>query len=675
MNQFIEMDSSILFVNKNDLVNLSEAEKLFSSALEKIEANTINSRKIARDLLRKAVSIEPQNVKYRITLARQLEESFALSAASEYKKILKIDSSIVDAWIGLAKLREREFSEYHNSKNKVEGGIFFNLEEFAQQDFQEALHYYKSALKYDPNNFEVNFRLAMLYEENDDPLTALKYAEKLIENSSEDYRIPLLLGLLYYKTSRMEKSLTAYQSALMFMNPEERADYKFNSVKALLEPVIGEHYEILLTNELKEVFSDYWKINDPLYLTEYNERLLEHYSRLAQANFRFGRNFSGKKGWLSDRGETLLRYGFPNSHIRLRPDLDFAGRGVQINVKTEIWYYDDKVLGFIDPYSSGEYSFSYPSSIGFVSQFEGNTYEFIQLYRKENHEDYEPKFDGKIIKAPSYVIQFKNLDNSKSKYTDVYFIYSLFKEKDYDAVDNYNHRLGIFYFDSYFQPIYEKRSRINDLILKPNVTAISNKSLLMNTFYLPLPPDTGNISFEIIRDKDKAVAVNRGKIKINDFSGSTLSISDIVLADSISFDYDSPTAIKRKEMNIYPKPYRTNRITENAVIYYEVYNLKLDQQNLTYFKQDLILQKLEEAESKFSIASIAQNFLDLFGITKSGNKVIISTDIQSYSQHPQIYFELDLSGYEPGNYLLSIKITDERTGKAVSNSFNLKLVR
>ncbi len=675
INQIIANNSLIFTLNDGNLIDLSKAEKLYISALEKIEANTVNSRKIARDLLRKAISIEPQNIEYRLTLAKLLEESFAFSAASEYKRILKIDSSVVDAWLGLAKLKDREFSEYHNSKNKVDGGISFNLEEYAQEDFQESLHYYKSALHYDPENFEANFRLALMYDENDDPRTAIKFAEKLTVNSSDDYRVPLLLGMLYYKTSMMKKSYTVYQNAMMLMTTDERADFKFNSVKVLLQPVIGEHYENLSTGEMREVFSDYWRINDPLYLTEYNERLLEHYSRLTQANLRFGRKSSEKPGWLSDRGETLLRYGLPKTRIRLRPDLDFAGHGVQLNVKTEIWYYDDKVLGFIDPYSSGEYSFSYPSSIGFVSQFEGNTYEFIQTYRKEKHEDYKPKFEGKVIDAPSYLVQFKNLDNKDARLTDTYFIYSLLQENKDDAIEYYNHQLGIFYFGNHFQPIYEKRTHVSNLRIKKNLTDISGKNVLMSVSYLKLIPHTGNISLEIIRERDKAVAVNRGKIKIKDFSGSSLSMSDIVLADSISSSPEETASIKRKDLLIHPKPFRINRITENAVIYYEVYNLKFDRQNLTHFKQDLILQRLDEAESKVTLASIAQNFLNIFGASKSSEKITVSSEIQSTSRHPQIYFELDMSRYEPGNYLLSINITDEQTGQTVSNSINLELIK
>jgi GWxTD domain-containing protein len=55
----------------------------------------------------------------------------------------------------------------------------------------------------------------------------------------------------------------------------------------------------------------YWRARDPLYLTERNEREAEHAARVALAELLFGEPQRGVRGWETDRGQILIRYGRP----------------------------------------------------------------------------------------------------------------------------------------------------------------------------------------------------------------------------------------------------------------------------------------------------------------------------------------------------------------------------
>ena len=50
----------------------------------------------------------------------------------------------------------------------------------------------------------------------------------------------------------------------------------------------------------------FWRRQDPLFLTEFNERRMEHYGRVAYANLRFSRPSKGIEGWRTDMGRAYI---------------------------------------------------------------------------------------------------------------------------------------------------------------------------------------------------------------------------------------------------------------------------------------------------------------------------------------------------------------------------------
>ena len=80
---------------------------------------------------------------------------------------------------------------------------------------------------------------------------------------------------------------------------------------ALEYKVDGINQMILSREDLGEQV--YWRMGDPLYLTEANERHLEHMSRVAYADLRFAEPSVGLRGWNTERGVTYIRYGPPET--------------------------------------------------------------------------------------------------------------------------------------------------------------------------------------------------------------------------------------------------------------------------------------------------------------------------------------------------------------------------
>ena len=91
------------------------------------------------------------------------------------------------------------------------------------------------------------------------------------------------------------------------MNLEELA--LFESGDLIAE--YGEQESFSSPGEKEIIQKTFWKKKDPLFLTEVNERKLEHYCRVAYANLRFSRLHQGIEGWKTPQGQALIRYGFP----------------------------------------------------------------------------------------------------------------------------------------------------------------------------------------------------------------------------------------------------------------------------------------------------------------------------------------------------------------------------
>jgi hypothetical protein len=120
----------------------------------------------------------------------------------------------------------------------------------------------------------------------------------------------------------------------------------------------------------------------------------------------------------------------------------------------------------------------------------------------------------------------------------------------------------------------------------------------------------------------------------------------------------------RNNISILPNPtkYFNNKLP--LYLYYEVYNLAKGQNNLTDFEQRITIQKKEEG-------GIFSSFLDAIGIDKSGNKVSLSSNYQTQEKDPQMYLQLDMNSYEPGDYIINVSAKDKISGAETSSSAEL----
>ncbi len=90
----------------------------------------------------------------------------------------------------------------------------------------------------------------------------------------------------------------------------------------------------------------FWESADPLLSTPENEAQLEYYARVAVTMLRYDDAEQGVRGWRTDRGIIVIRYGEPPVEVLLPPANDISARDVTGRVVT-VFYYPDTEMEFV----------------------------------------------------------------------------------------------------------------------------------------------------------------------------------------------------------------------------------------------------------------------------------------------------------------------------------------
>lgn len=662
---------------------------------------------ISREHIKNAVKLDPNNVDYRIFYGKLSEALFKMSkiefnaeddAIRQYEKALELDSSNVYASIRLGEIKSKEFLEFNRSRKKYDDSfdkdsittfirrlqsegfrrlgrtksqqlsewrnLFeIDLDGFVQKDFNYAVKALDNAIKYDSLNSELYLKISSILEDRNLPEKGIPYLqrlEKFYPNSKEAH---LNLGILYYRSEMVDSAYVEYQRALNLMSESERIDFTYNSVKILLDPYLKDKVNDLTQDQLKNVISSFWKSRDPLNLTQYNERLLEHYTRVAYANLRFSVPTLDKIGWKTDRGYALIKYGFPPARFRYRSEMRLKGTGFQGMAKTDVWVYGDKTFAFDETSFNGNFQFGKPGR-----QHWDDTQEFIDDLQATQPDDYVPVFNGPVFDVPYKAIQFKDIN--KSNLTDVIVSYGIDVNNTQpgESKYKYDHKTGVYFFDKYFNKIADNIKTIEYLNTRNKIIIPDSGNFIVSSIEMKAQPDSGNMSFEILRTADKGVAAYHGKYEVKNYNNNSLSLSDILLASNINRNSEEDGRIKRKDISILPNPTGIFSEDQDLYIYYEVYNLEKNVKGLTDFKQNIILQR---KDNKGIIGKVFSPILKVVGINSEEKQVSLTSDYQTKDKDSQIYLQLDMTGYESGNYVLTIKIKDNIAGKETEQSTEL----
>ncbi len=413
----------------------------------------------------------------------------------------------------------------------------------------------------------------------------------------------------------------------------------------------------------------FWKSRDPLYLTEYNERLLEHYGRVAYTNLRFGKPEKGIEGWHTDQGKIYVRYGAPLSKTRTCADFIISMQGGELIPSNEIWNYKDFNFVFEDRFHTGDYLLKWGSGPGT---------DYLHRFKEMSKilpDAYDHVYGGKKLELPFYLANFR----SEAGLNRIALCYAL---RLNDISSTYNKKQKTAYFRRgifFFTPGWEEQVAVRDTISiqlpesfstkvkkyqsKSRTFALSDNQYILT--WLSVPPAKYNFGLELQDLISDNVCVEHTEVQIENYNYEELQISDIL----IGWGINEPEQGKW----MTPNPSMIFLSGKPFTIYYEIYNLKTDYDGKTRFQIEETFQRVES--EKRGVFRVLSNFGELIGISRKGEEVSSAFTYEGDQSFEKISKTLQLSSDVDGLFKLQIKVIDLNSQQAASKMVELTIVK
>ncbi len=573
----------------------------------------------------------------------------------------------------------------------------FNLDRFQQQGFPvqdlskraenayaRAIYHLENSLQSDPRRrsvYENLLRIYALQEQND---RALEILNRMFQYFPDDSFLWANLGHTHYRSGNLAAAAASFGKALELMDENERGVYE--SLDVILPQEERKRYE----SDPSTYSARFWTSKDPRYLTPYNERKLEHYARIVYADLLYSAPDIDKRGWETDRGRILIRYGIPKADVTWMASgtvndrlllstaifgtinvVDFSADLVEESNRYNIWEYGDFRFVFEDPFNNGRFRFFSPPadaiSNGRVSQAWVNDYEIKskEIFRKRpDLYDYTPP--GRRIDLPFLVSSFKGADEK----SDVYVQYGV-PVTEYDPKKDLielTANVGTFLINENRDLVVERRKTLYGLKTS-QIVHFDEANLWVSTEKISATEGPHDVSVEFESASGGTVAVQRRKVSIPGFHSEDLGISDVLLAYRIeetpSGEQLSGADIVRNGMSIMPAPWSVFSAKQPIYLYFEVYNLRQKPDATTDFEVEAVLSP---KDSRKGVAGFVKG---IFGGGEKG--VSVTLPVTGSAPDDSQYLILDASNQEPGVYTLKVRVRDNESGKTKETSKDLFL--
>ena len=607
--------------------------------------HSVNGRQRAMRIIQQAIAIAPDNIEYRLTRGKiWWAQSFRFRALNQFKNVMKKHPENTDVLNSLGMFWVYDFLSQKDRRTAQHSNDF---KIFAQEAKQEAIQVLRKSIELDETNQQPYYLLGILYFEDKywDAFHALMQA--LRTQYPDDKNALLFCGLAAYQIGEFNDSHNYYQRALDLMRVEERE--LFESIDLLVTEEENASRDTTQTiDELleREMF---WKRQDPLYLSDFNERKMVHFGRMAYANLRFRRFLDDVEGWQTDMGKTYIKFGRYRRRMTTYKGT-WDSEEVLDAAMMEFWYYENfqfKFCGTTDDiwnFCGGSwYGVNQNLPIG-TSVFSEFPFE-LKLPVFAMFADKDPKFAMRqafaplprtLREAPHHI--FKKTEQRfvdpylNRKYTLPHQI-AAFEERDSVRVElSYmipRDRLeensetgkvrfwdGVFLFDEQWQDVYNDR-KSETFTLPPqkpaqNAAARHRNDHLLISRLLSVPQGNYYLSVELLDQTSGTISVARTE-KSFVYDQKTFHLSDLLVGN----DIQTRNALieSRDDLLITPNPVRTFSPSEPVFIYLELYGLQRDAFGSTQYEISYTIGKPEE-DTLSSTLFTSQSLIETLGKTE-----------------------------------------------------------
>lgn len=666
----------------------------------------------------KAVTLAPQNPAghYYKALAHLqmipndlIGHQNARAAEREFEQVIELDPSHPDAYFRLGALQADVF-----------------------QDFPAAIDLFSIQISAYPGHEDSWKYLLKTHMDLGDWESAITAGEELLQRKPGMQRIYSYLAGAYWKSERADDSMRTFERYFALLDKEER-DLYFD-LRFVLDDSEQDEFQRLGQEGRTTYWNHYWTKRDPDPKTVVNERLLEHFIRVAWARIQFGQN---EWPWDS-RGNLYVRYGEPDYRSGRGQPVAWnlvAGDSDWINTKrrfheemgvssslTELAIFDADmwdVPGGVDKRLIVQIAEEIKSKVLNISlavlweraceqaisrsiQYDLMATPERWVYRSHgidiDFEDYTHNGSYSINGIRSRVLteqMEKRLPTISPEEDRIEYFSPLqsvvtFRGTEGKTVLEYaiglqpddfgqfrsqtgayayiDTRINLFSMD--WEPVADARESMQRLQTTPQVEIRGNPLFVFGTRLESIPGEY-TLSTLVIDPETGRRASLEEKIVLPDYSGNDLMISDILPAASISDARPDQTGrFIRGDLEIIPLPGRNIGSDQPLFIYFEIYNLSLNQFGTTRYRIEYSVSEIRSTVAP--VLRIYQGLKNLLGIDRQ--QAVLSSEFEQSSirMDTSTYLEIDISEPPAGVYLLTIKVTDMIGGQTASSGLTFR---
>jgi GWxTD domain-containing protein len=535
--------------------------------------------------------------------------------------------------------RPEEFNDYFRQAEDLGGG--------GGSDLAELTDAFVAALKADSTHGGAFRRLAIHYVDRgayDDAEIVSRSFKKFVPDSPLSY---MMLGLIYQRTSRDSLAELEFEEGLSRAPAEIVAHY--TDVTALLRESQAELYRDSDPETRTWLEELLWRKSDPLYLTPANEVRAAHLARVTFADFYYEDPTSGALGSQTERGQVYVRYGPADRVWAVRRDasremgaLGFETRqsSTQAGGRWIFWNYGWDLPNFI---FEKQLRWRHASHV-----ISSNSQSMVDGMAKARPASYSTTFD--VVACPAQLARFRGAADSIIEVD----IYSEIPGNELlttpDTLD-----LGLFLF------VGSEHTRVFDRKL----TVAATPRPLAFTSSLPMLGGTYSLAFEA-RGPGGTAAIHHSTFDAQPFLDDELALSDLVLADAVTPKIDDPT--DRRGFAI-----RVNRGLEfdpdlPVAVYWEVYGVEPDRDGFANYRVEL---DIKDSSGRNVLARVA----GAFGFGEDEQiELTYERVVQWDGTRVPEYLSIEVTDTEPGQYTLTIEVTDLVRNESVTAERSFTLI-
>ncbi|HEX9394486.1 MAG TPA: GWxTD domain-containing protein [Gemmatimonadales bacterium] len=525
------------------------------------------------------------------------------------------------------------------------------LPESGETDLANAEEHFRAGVRADSGSVAANTALLAMLAATDRDEELLDAAHTFVAAAASSADAWLALGLAQWRLHHGAAADSSFQHGLALLSPTEREPLEDLSAVLRAPDALG--YRQLSESARIAFDSTYWWAAEPLRLTPENEFRLEHLARVAYADLLFSAPDLRLKGWQTDRGQLLVRYGPPPIVGTFPPDPQENGDDLlQIGMITTVWYYPEGNLRFV---FFGPPAYNYQRLAGdFPSYAENLRSQVPSVY---NNVPVAQNMDSILVQPAAF------LPAVDSSGTDLLFFAGIPVHEMVSGVDLRQGRLetGLFVSDGARRDVVVRRHT-------EGVTFGAADQFENRTYEARLSPGSYYYRFEALLPDVTRAARGSALLSVDDFHADTLSMSDVLVANRIAPKEDGGPLRGRQDFFIAPNAAMRFHRTDPVHLYAEVYHLrpKPGSEGVAEFEVALRL-RVDTIQRQSVAARVVGGLLDAVGASAKGdNQVLLSfvsrEPIGGRDRIP-IYLALDMGGAPAGVYSLDMSVKDLTTGR------------